>query len=186
AQDVRPLPTRMSMLLREFTCGLCGVVAAALLAAPVVLAQNSSDKPVDPLEKLDAIEKQMNSDQRDAETLSEKATSLVTEQQQLRGQLITAAQSAQTRERQLNEVEQRLALLETREATTMRALVGERGTLASLLAVLQRMGREPPPALIVRPDDATAAARSAMLLSAVVPAVRKETSKLAKNLSELR
>jgi septal ring factor EnvC (AmiA/AmiB activator) len=48
------------------------------------------------------------------------------------------------------------------------------------------MGREPPPALIVRPDDATAAARSAMLLSAVVPAVRKEAGTLAKDLVKLR
>jgi len=81
---------------------------------------------------------------------------------------------------------QRLAGLETREAQASHALAGKRGKLASMLAVLQRMGREPPPALIVRPDDAAVAARSAMLLSAVVPAVQNEARRLTSDLTSLR
>jgi len=160
-------------------------IAAAAIAASAAFAQNA-DTATDPLEKLDAIEKQMNQDRRQAETLSESAKRYAHEQQQMREQLIAAAQAAQARERQLHDVEQKLALFETREAETMRALLGQQGKLSSLLAVLQRMGREPPPALIVRPNDATAAARSAMLLTAVVPAVRKDAAALAKNLGALR
>ncbi len=170
--------------------GLRSIGAGAALAAVFVLlsgaqAQNAADV-TDPLEKLDAIERQMGQDRRQANTLTQAAARLVHEQQRLREQLIAAATSAQTRERELNDVEQRLAVFETREAAAMRALAGERGKLASLLAVLQRMGREPPPALIVRPDDATAAARSAMLLSAVLPAVQTEAAKLGRNLLEFR
>ena len=160
-------------------------LAVACLCAPVVFAQ-APEKTTDPLEKLDTIERQMGQDRQQAGTLSQSSVRLVQEQQRLREQLIVAANSAQGRERELNDVEQRLALFETREGGAMRALAGERGKLASLLAVLQRMGREPPPALIVRPDDATAAARSAMLLSAVVPAVQKEAARLGANLADLR
>jgi murein hydrolase activator len=163
---------------------LGAVATAAVLCAAPLHAQTT--QTTDPLEKLDAIEKQLGNDKRDVEALTQSAAKLAEEQQALRQKLIDAAATAQARERDLNVVEQRLAVFETREATAMRALVGSRGKLSSLLAVLQRMGSEPPPALIVRPNDATAAARSAMLLSAVVPAVQKEAAKLAKDLNELR
>ena len=162
-----------------------GVVAAGILMLSVARAETAIGV-TDPHEKLDSIERQMGQDRQKANTLTQSAARLVEEQQRLRDQLITAATSAQTRERELNDVEQRLAVYETREAGAMRALAGERGKLASLLAVLQRMGREPPPALIVRPDDATAAARSAMLLSAVLPAVQTEAARLGKNLVEFQ
>lgn len=159
-------------------------LAALLCASAATRAQGPEAR--DPLEKLDAIEKQLGNDRRNIESLADEATKLANEQQDLRQRLIQAAASAQARERDLNTVEQRLAVFETREAAAMRALMGQQGQLSSLLAVLQRMGSEPPPALIVRPNDATAAARSAMLLSAVVPAVQKEAAKLAKDLAELR
>jgi septal ring factor EnvC (AmiA/AmiB activator) len=159
-------------------------VAAMLGGARAVLAQGGD--ATNPLEKLDQIERQMDQGRRHEQSLTQSQTRLAQEQEQLRAQLIQAATSAQVRERELNDVEQRLAVFETREATAVRALAGQRGKLAGLLAVLQRMGREPPPALIVRPNDATAAARSAMLLSAVVPAIRTEAARLSKDLLKLR
>src|SRR5262249_33902580 len=126
----KPPTLRLTMhLSRALPYWRCSLVVAALSAAPISLAQPAKEKPVAPLEKLDTIEKQMKSDRRDVDVLSRKATDLVQGQQQLRERLIVAAQSAQGRERQLNEVEQKLALFETREAATMRALNGERGTL---------------------------------------------------------
>ncbi|MGO4611680.1 hypothetical protein AB4142_35620, partial [Variovorax sp. 2RAF20] len=47
------------------------------------------------------------------------------------------------------------------------------------------MGRNPPPALLVSPDDALASVRSAILLGAVVPGIRNETEKLAADLAGL-
>ena len=57
--------------------------------------------------------------------------------------------------------------------------------LAEVLAALQRMGRNPPPALLVSPEDALASVRSAILLGAVVPGIRGETDKLVSALKEL-
>lgn len=171
------LPLRgMRALLLATAIGLC---------VPFASAQQGDDV-TNPLDKLDTIEKQMGEKRRDVDSLSRTASDLAVEQQRIQERLVQAAAAAQTRERTLNDVEQRLAMFETRETEATRALVTQRGKLASLLAVLQRMGREPPPALVVRPDDATAAARSAMLLSAVVPAVQAQASKLGKDLIELR
>jgi septal ring factor EnvC (AmiA/AmiB activator) len=47
------------------------------------------------------------------------------------------------------------------------------------------MGRNPPPALLVTPDDALASVRSAILLGAVVPGMRKETDRLTADLNNL-
>ncbi len=158
-------------------------MAFLALTAGVALAAAEARNPN---EKLNDIQNQLRQDRQDVETLSRSAVQLAKEQEQLRAQLIRAAGAAQERERELNVVEQRLAMFETREADGMRALIAQRGKLASLLAVLQRMGSEPPPALIVQPHDATAAARSAMLLTAVVPAVRAQARTLSNDLANLR
>ena len=47
------------------------------------------------------------------------------------------------------------------------------------------MGRNPPPALLVTPEDALASVRSAILLGAVVPGIRHETENLAADLKAL-
>jgi septal ring factor EnvC (AmiA/AmiB activator) len=60
-----------------------------------------------------------------------------------------------------------------------RAVVGE------VLASLQRMGRRPPPALLVRPEDMLSAIRTSMLLGAVLPELRAETEALVSDLAEL-
>ncbi len=172
-----------------------GALAAAVLAALsfAALAHGAGRPPLtpaedaaDPLEKLDRIEKQMGSDKSRVDTLTTSKAQLIEEQKRLQLDLIRVGASAQAHERDLAQVEQQLAGLETREAQASHALAGKRGKLASMLAVLQRMGREPPPALIVRPDDAAVAARSAMLLSAVVPAVQNEARRLTSDLTSLR
>ena len=57
--------------------------------------------------------------------------------------------------------------------------------LAEVLAALQRMGHRPPPAILVRPQDALASIRSAILLGAVVPDLRFAAEALAVDLKAL-
>src|SRR4029079_11110999 len=57
--------------------------------------------------------------------------------------------------------------------------------LAEILAALQRMGRRPPPAILVRPEDALTSVRSAILLGAIVPDLRDAANKVADDLRTL-
>ena len=155
---------------------------ACLYAAPLL----GADTATNPLEKLERIESQIRQDRSQVDKLNQSAQRYLRDQSLLRERLILAAASAQTRERELNGVEQRLAGLETQEAAAMHDLNKQRSKLAALLAVLLRMGREPPPALVIRPDDAAAAARSAMLLSAVVPSAQQKAKQLGEGLGALR
>ena len=65
------------------------------------------------------------------------------------------------------------------------SLAGRRGVLAEVLGALQRMGLNPPPAILVTPEDALSSVRSAILLGAVVPGCARETEVLVADLAEL-
>ncbi len=79
----------------------------------------------------------------------------------------------------------RLDALGADEAAKKAALDGRQAVVAELLAALQRMGRKPPPALLVDPGDVLKAARTAMLLGAVLPGMRADVERLLGDLAAL-
>lgn len=99
--------------------------------------------------------------------------------------LVETTARARSVEQQLTEVEGRMAMLDRSASDLGVSLARRRGVLAEVLAALMRMGRTPPPALLMRPDDALDAVRSAILLGALLPELRVEAETLASDLSEL-
>ena len=69
-------------------------------------------------------------------------------------------------------LEQRLQTLTASEAAIRRSLESRRGVIVEVFAALQRMGRRPPPAVLVRPEDMLEAVRASILLGAVLPELR--------------
>ena len=57
--------------------------------------------------------------------------------------------------------------------------------IADVLAVLQRMGRDPPPAILVRPQDMAEAIRAATVLGSTVAELKGETDALRADLAQL-
>ena len=82
-------------------------------------------------------------------------------------------------------LEQRLQTLTASEAAIRRSLESRRGVIVEVFAALQRMGRRPPPAVLVRPEDMLEAVRASILLGAVLPELRSEAEILATDLAEL-
>jgi len=103
----------------------------------------------------------------------------------LNEELIRTNQNIQNYERDIDAIEDNLAVIADEEAVVNAALFERRDVLAEVLAVLQRMGQAPPPALIVQPEDALAAVRGAILLGAVVPEVRAEADALLADMEQL-
>jgi septal ring factor EnvC (AmiA/AmiB activator) len=103
----------------------------------------------------------------------------------LNRELIETNQRVQALETGIDEAEQRMAVLLADEDVLRRSLAARRDVLAEVLAVLQRMGRAPPPAIVVQPGDALAAVRSAILLGAVVPELRGEAEALVADIERL-
>ena len=73
-----------------------------------------------------------------------------------------------------------------REQALRKSLEGRREVIAEVLAALQRIGRHPPTALMVRPEDALQSVRSAIMLGAVLPEMRHEAEALAGELARTR
>ncbi|MEE9374800.1 MAG: peptidoglycan DD-metalloendopeptidase family protein [Rhizobiaceae bacterium] len=97
--------------------------------------------------------------------------------------LIEAAKKAQELETSIQKAEINLTALTKTQALIRQSLNSKRALMGEVLAALQRMGLKPPPAILVRPDDALSSIRSAILLGAVIPEIRAETRTL---LAEIR
>ncbi len=135
--------------------------------------------------ELEALSKTINLSSDKVMALQKSIADLDKSSTNIRQALIDSAARRKTLEKQILESEKKLADLGVKEDAIRRSLHERRGLLAEVLAALQRMGRNPPPALLVTPDDALASVRSAILLGAVVPGMRKETDKLAADLANL-
>ena len=123
---------------------------------------------------------------RESETrLRREIESIGDDRRKLNRQLIDAAARVREIEQQISATEERLAPLDDKEKTLRASLDGRRAVVAGVLAALQRMGRQPPPALMVSPDDALQSVRSAMLLGAVLPEMRQDVEALLADLSSL-
>ncbi len=85
----------------------------------------------------------------------------------------------------ISDAEARLDTLTSRQEATTRSLQARRAVVAEVLAALQRMGRKPPPALLVEPEDVLKAIRTSMLLGALVPGMRSEIDALTSDLADL-
>ncbi|MEP3201985.1 MAG: peptidoglycan DD-metalloendopeptidase family protein [Rhizobiaceae bacterium] len=86
----------------------------------------------------------------------------------------------------ITETENRLATLLKSQEGLRSSLNNKRALLSEVLASLQRMGSNPPPALLVQPQDALSSVRSAILLGAVVPKVQSQAAILLSELTALR
>lgn len=124
------------------------------------------------------------SDEKAAE-LEDSIAALAKTSESIKQALIESAARRKDLERKIAAGEKKLAELGVQEDRIRVSFKDRRAILAEVLAALQRMGRNPPPALLISPEDALASVRTAILLGAVVPGVRHETEKLAADLAEL-
>ncbi|MHA1524921.1 MAG: murein hydrolase activator EnvC family protein [Alphaproteobacteria bacterium] len=134
---------------------------------------------------LEDVENALSSQKSKAGQLETEMKTLVSERANLGKKLIATATAIKQREGQLTAGERRLVDLNLDDSAIRRRLARRRGALITMLAALQNLEKSPPPVLAVRPNDAIAAIRSAMLLSTVVPQIRAEADGLTRELRQL-
>ncbi len=110
---------------------------------------------------------------------------LAVEREQLNIQLMETASLIQKAEAQMTAIEARLGDLEAQEKLVRGSLDRRHDSIAKLLSALQRMGRNPPPVVVTRREDALQMVRSAMLLASAFPELRTQALELAGRLNEL-
>ena len=98
--------------------------------------------------------------------------------------LIQSAMTEQKLGQDIEDIGAKLEGLKGQQQKIRASLVARRDVLAEVLGALQRMGLNPPPAILVKPEDALSSVRSAILLGAVVPELRQQTDSLLADLKE--
>ncbi len=98
--------------------------------------------------------------------------------------LIQSAMTEQKLGQDIEDIGAKLEGLKGQQQKIRASLMARRDVLAEVLGALQRMGLNPPPAILVKPEDALSSVRSAILLGAVVPELRQQTDSLLADLKE--
>ncbi|MBH0238068.1 murein hydrolase activator EnvC family protein [Methylobrevis albus] len=179
------------------------LVALAVLALPAwagharaqPAAETTAQAPVDPSTiEVEQLKRQTElerisasirlSEERQA-ALAAEIAEIAKDRASLNDDLIATAARMGPLEDELGRSEERLARLDANAAGIRTRLNARRHVLADVLAALQRIGRRPPPALIVKPEDALGAIRSAIVFGAVLPEIRLEAEALASDLAAL-
>jgi septal ring factor EnvC (AmiA/AmiB activator) len=148
------------------------------------LQQRAAEKATRQME-LEAAEQLLRASGVAKAKLDAEVAGLRNDRARLNTALIETTGRLRATETRITGVEARMATLAQTEEAIRRSLDGRRGVIVEVLAALQRMGRSPPPAVLVKPEDMLEAVRTSMLLGAVLPELRSETEALAADLSEM-
>jgi septal ring factor EnvC (AmiA/AmiB activator) len=184
----RPRPDSSRWEARISVAGALAIFAFLAIASPPIAraepAAKSNDKATQEQQLL-GVEDTMRASEDQRRRIEANVETLRADRARLTAALIDITAKVQDAERQIDAANARLTILTGSENALRRSLESRRAVIADVLAVLQRMGRSPPPAILVRPRDMMQAIRAAMLLGSVIPDLKSETLALAQDLDEL-
>jgi murein hydrolase activator len=153
-------------------------------AEPVV--PTVEDRRKSTLSELDVLLSEAAVSDKRAQELASEINSLKKDETTITAALIQSAKTERKLSQDILPIEDRLTEYRDQEDAIKLSLHARRAVLAEVLAALQRMGLNPPPAILVKPQDALSSVRSAILLGAVVPELRSETEILLADIDSLK
>ena len=183
------------ILIRAAALGAGALLALALLAAGTSAQESApvSKNSVSKIEErartageLDELLQAASLSEQRVKELDAEIARLKKDETSVTAALIQSAKTARKLTEDIAKIEDRLESQRGEEDGIRASLHARRGVLAEVLGALQRMGLNPPPAILVRPEDALSSVRSAILLGAVVPQMRAETERLVADLDALK
>ncbi len=156
---------------------LC-LLGSAALSAPAPQGGTLAERYSRALKALEETRANENQTREQRDQLAAQAADL-------RRRLVANAARVQELEIALTTTETELVRLNANARSLEADLVRDRDRVAHLLAVLQRLDSDAPPALAFRPSDSLGAARGAMVLGSMLPPVYQQAAVLARQLDEL-
>ncbi len=180
-----PLPRIVSLPVRV-TLRRSGVSFLALtLVVNLTLPAFAQDTSEAARKQLEASRYQLEEAQRRAKELQSEVAQIRDERERIGAQLVETAKTIQGGEAQMTRIEGRIGELQAQEEVLRGSLEKSHGSISTLLATMQRMGRNPPPVMVTKREDALKMVRSAMLLATAFPELRGQAMALSEKLGEL-
>jgi septal ring factor EnvC (AmiA/AmiB activator) len=165
-------------------------VALALAVTPAPAAQTEDSAAIEARQaesraEYDRVAREMALSSEKLEKLAAEIATVKKDHATITAALIQAAKTEKKLGEDVEDITDRLEGLKDQQEGIRQSLAARRDVLAEVLGALQRIGLNPPPALLVKPEDALSSVRSAILLGAVVPELRSETEILLADLKEM-
>ncbi|TPM10891.1 MULTISPECIES: murein hydrolase activator EnvC [unclassified Mesorhizobium] len=165
-----------------------GIAAAVvILSLNAAWAENTLDMAPDPDQsraEYEQISKEISLSSERLAKLAADIAAVKKDHASITAALIQSAMTEQKLGQDIEDIGAKLEGLKTQQQKIRASLMARRDVLAEVLGALQRMGLNPPPAILVKPEDALSSVRSAILLGAVVPELRQQTDRLLADLKE--
>ncbi|HZQ40290.1 MAG TPA: peptidoglycan DD-metalloendopeptidase family protein, partial [Rhizomicrobium sp.] len=137
-------------------------------------------------QQLNKLQTEMARDKPAVANAKQKSDQLSQEASALRRKLIETAAKVESLEQETITLDGEIARLQQQNDALTKGFERDRISVTKLLAILERLQHDMPPALAVRPDDALAAARGSMLVGASLPPLYSQAAKLAARIDALR
>jgi septal ring factor EnvC (AmiA/AmiB activator) len=168
---------------------LARVLAAVLLAGSGASLSHAQETPApDRASKeieLRGIETNLKASEDEQRKIETDVEAIKLDRARLNQALLETTAKIQKTESDREEATARLDKANS-DQTALEFSIGERrDRLASLLAGLQRMTRNPPPAVLVRPDDMAAAVRAASVLNTLIGDIKAEADSMSRDLAKI-
>lgn len=161
------------------------LLLSAALLAPVIggLSAHAQEQPEQ--QDLETLEQQIERAKAEEARIAGEVAAAIEEQDSVAERLAALAAQIQAQEALIADSEKALKKM-AEERVILLARLGEKeDSLSELLAALQRLEQNPPPALVVEPGDILSALRGAMLLGTLVPELKGEAEALTADLDKL-
>ena len=136
-------------------------------------------------ETLDKSRRDLDVSRQRTKGIEKSIAQIQADRERLSDNLRETARIIHDSEARLTAIEHQQAGLAAQERKIREALSERHGKIAILLGAMQRMGRNPPPVMITRREDALQMVRSAMILARAFPELSEQATSLAKRLDEL-
>jgi septal ring factor EnvC (AmiA/AmiB activator) len=176
---------RASERFTDSSRALAAMLGLALVIATPAHPQSALDALRQRDQELEAIRSEQKKAADVQAKLKDEIEAIGADHRKLNQALIDGAARLRDTEERIVETEGRLKPLDDSERSLRQSLQGRRATIAEVLAALQRIGHHPPPAIMVRPEDALQSVRTAIMLGAVLPQMRVQAEALAADLADL-
>ena len=136
-------------------------------------------------QELDAIRADERASAESQAKLRREIETIGEDRRTLNQQLIDTAARVREVEASIEATRGRLKPLDTQEAALRKSLDERRSAIVEILAALQRAVHQPPPALLVQPEDALKAVRTAITLGTILPDMRSQADAISGDLADL-
>jgi septal ring factor EnvC (AmiA/AmiB activator) len=178
---LRRTALRSAALLASFGAAWGAQADSAPPGAPAAAGQERMDKETE----LRGVEDTLRASEEQRRAIETEIESVRADRARLSAALIETTAKVQDAERGAAAAGDKLASLNAAADELSRSLDRRRAVIADVLAALQRMGSNPPPAILVKPNDMSEAVRAATVMGAVIPELKSETESVRHDLDAL-